>query len=113
MYKVDVSQIGGQGLISVGGISSGTHILTMEYEIIENIYDASIDDCFQLGDRIVRTTGDAKYLNHSSSPNAVFRGVNLFAIENIPDDEEIVISYKRIKEEPLPSRRGTRKFQTV
>ena len=46
-----------------------------------------------LDDRYLEVTNDAKYANHSDTPNTEMVGMTLVAIDYIPTDTEITFDY--------------------
>lgn len=94
LVYVAPSLIHGKGLFAARAITRGRFIGV--YEGTPSARDGRYVLWVQTeegGFRGVRGRGVLRYLNHSDTPNAVFRGDRLYARRAIAADEEITIDY--------------------
>lgn len=88
------SPIHGKGLYALRRFRTGAHIATFEGEETQR----NGTHVLWLTDEFGEETGiegrnELRFLNHASSPNAEFRGVELHALANIQPGQEITIDY--------------------
>ena len=91
---VDKSFIHGKGTFAKVGIAEGTHIGNYKGPTAkrDGRYVLWVDE--GNGDWVgVSGKNRLRYLNHSSSPNAEFDGVELYALRDIEAGEEITFDY--------------------
>ena len=94
LIQVKKSPIHGKGLFAKTAIPSGTHIGNYEGE--ETYEDgAYVLWCYDEEDELFGIDGknSLRFTNHSSSPNAIFRGDELWTLREISPGEEITFDY--------------------
>jgi SET domain-containing protein len=93
LLKVARSGIHGRGLFAARKIRSGTRLGAYEgprtQEDGEHVLWLDEDD----GGFGIDGKNELRYVNHSTSPNAEFRGEELWAIRSIPEGAEITHHY--------------------
>lgn len=96
MVRVKRSSIHGRGLFAATGIEKDTYIGTYEGPATRKngmhvlwIWDEDDNDWVGINGR-----NQLRFLNHADDPNAEFEGVDLYALRDIAEGEEITFDYQ-------------------
>jgi len=92
--SAESSPIHGTGLFAVRRFRRDAYVATFEGRPTTrdgtHVLWVQNDDGTEIG---IRGQNDLRFLNHSSKPNAEFRGDRLYALRNVQRGEELTIDY--------------------